>query len=434
MATNTTPTVRQLQSTLSAKAKQAKEVQLYSLYDKVWREDVLGEAWQQVKANTGAPGVDGQSIEARGVGGQAGEMIRRVHEPLRTETYRCQPVRRVDIPKPTGGTRPRGIATVEDRVVQTAMQLVREPIFDADVQPCAYGYRPKRDATMASLAIKEDRYDRAWGVVDRDVQSYCTTIPHAKLMTVIRQRVVDGSLLRLIKQRLKVSVAYHGQGAPTTVGVPHGAPLSPLSSNISLNLLDQVWHTRGYPEKVGATLPRYADEAILVCRKSAEQALQAFAAMAIRMGLPINRDKTRLTTLTEGFDCLGFHCVKRRSPTSGKYAIDIFPSTAAQGRVRRRIKTFTKRRAPMAPPDCVQQVHQVVRGGGNYYRHTNASQAFRALQRFLNVRFRRYLTCRSTGRGFGWKQYPNRALYARGLIDIGSRVIRDERAPVHARA
>jgi hypothetical protein len=152
------------------------------------------------------------------------------------------------------------------------------------------------------------------------------------------------------------------------------------------------------------------------------------------MGLTVNRDKTRITKLMEGFDFLGFHCVKRRSPTSGKSAIDIFPSTAAQCRVRRRIKTFTKRRAPIAPQECVQQVNQVVRGGVNYYRHPNASQAFRALQRFINVRFRRYLTCRSTGRGFGGKRYPNRALYARGIIYMGSRVIRDERAPVHARA
>jgi RNA-directed DNA polymerase len=434
MATNTPQTVRQLQRTLYAKAKQGKEVKFSSLYDKVWREDVLWEAWQQVKANHGAPGVDGQSIEARVAGGQEREMISKLQQQLRTQTYRFQPVRRVDIPKPKGGTRPLGIATVEDRVVQTAMKLVLEPIFEADFHPCSYGYRPKRDAKMASLAIKEDLYNRAWGVVEIDLQSYFTTIPHAKLMTLIRQRVVDGSLLRLIKQSLKVSVVSQGQVEPTTVGVPQGSPLSPLYSNIYLNLLDQVGHKRGYPEKLGATLHRYADDASLVCRKSAEQALQACAAIATRRGWTINRDKTRITKLLEGFDFLGFHFVKRRSPTSGKDAIYIFPSKAAPCRVRRRRKTFTKRRAPIAPPDFVQQVNQVVRGWVNYDRHTNASQAFRALQRCINVRFRRYLTCRSKGRGFGWKHYPNRALYARGLIYIGSRVIRYERAPVHARA
>jgi group II intron reverse transcriptase/maturase len=432
MATNTTETVRQLQRTLYAQAKQAKEAQFYSLYDKVWRTDVLWEAGQQVKANKGAPGVDGQAIEAIVAGGQEREMISKVQQQLRTQTSRFHPVRRVDIPKPKGGTRPLGIATVEDRVVQTAMKLVLEPIFEADFHPCSYGYRPKRDAKMASQAIKEDLYDHAWGVVEIDFQSYFTTIPHDKLLKLIKQRVVDGSLLRLIKQSLKVSGAYQGQVAPTVVGVPQGSPLSPLYSNIYLNLLDQVWHKRGYPEKVGATLHRYADDAILVCRHSASQALQAFEAIATRMALTINRDKTRITKLTEGFDFLGFTFVKRRSPTSGKMAIYIFPSKAAQRRVRQRIKAFTKRRAPIAPPDFVQQVKQVVRGWVNYYRHTNASQAFRALQRFINVRFRRYLTCRSKGRGFGWKQFPNRALYARGIIYIGSRVIRYERAPVHA--
>jgi RNA-directed DNA polymerase len=171
---------------------------------------------------------------------------------------------------------------------------------------------------MASLAIKDDLYDRAWGVVAIECQSSCTTIPHAKLMPFISPRVVDGSLLRLMKQSLKVSVASQGQVEPPTGGVPQGSPLSPVYSNISLNLVDQVWHKRGSPEKWGATLHRYADDAILVCRKSAEQALQACAASALRMDLTLNRDKTRITKLTKGVDCLGCHCVKRRSPTSGK--------------------------------------------------------------------------------------------------------------------
>lgn len=432
MARNKSDKVRQLQRTLYRKAKQGKEVRFYSLYDKVWREDVLWEAWRQVKANKGAPGVDGESIEAIVSSGQEGEMIARVRKQLRSKTYRFQPVRRVDIPKPKGGTRPLGIATVEDRVVQSAMKLILEPIFEADFHDCSYAYRPKRDAKMASLAILDDLYRYAWGVVEIDFRSYFTSIPHDKLLKLIRQRVVDGSMLRLIKQSLKVGVAYEGQVEATTVGVPQGSPISPLYSNIYLNLLDQVWHKRKYPEELGATLHRYADDAIVVCRKSATQALGAFESIAQRMELEVNHEKTRITKLTEGFDFVGFHFVKRRSPNTGKKVIYIFPSKDSQGNIRRRIKYFTKRRAPVPPDEFVGQINQAVRGWVNYYRHTNASKAFRDLQRFINTRFRRYLTFRSKGRGFGWKKFSNKRLYAMGIIYIGSGLIRYERTPVNA--
>lgn len=227
-------------------------------------------------------------------------------------------------------------------------------------------------------------------------------------------------------------MAYQGQVEATRIGVPQGSPISPLYSNIYLNLLDQVWHRRGYPEKLGATLHRYADDAILVCRKDARQALEAFEAISRRMDLVVNREKTRITKLTEGFDFVGYEFVKRRSPTSGKWTIYIFPSKTSQRNVRRRIKYFTKRRAPISPDEFVQRVNQTVRGWAHYYRHTNASQAFRSLQRFINIRFRRYLTFRSKGRGFGWDRYPNSVLYAKGIIYIGSGYLRYERAPVHA--
>jgi len=261
-------------------------------------------------------------------------------------------------------------------------------------------------------------------VVEIDFQSDFTTIPHDKLLGLIRQRVIDGSLLRLIKQSLKVGVSYQGQVEPTRVGVPQGSPISPLYSNIYLNLLDQVWHKRGYPEKLGATLHRYADDAILVCRRDANQALAAFEAIARRMGLVVNREKTRITKLTEGFDFIGFQFVKRRSPNTGKSTIYLLPSKDSQRNRRRRIKFFTKRRAPIPPDEFVGQINQTVRGWAEYYRHTNASQAFRALQRFINIRFRRYLTYRSKGRGFGWQKFPNKTLYAMGIIYIGSGYIR----------
>jgi group II intron reverse transcriptase/maturase len=253
MATNGADKVRKLQRALYRTSKQDKKRRFYSLYDKVWRADVLREAWRQVKANKGAPGVDGMAIEWIINTGYEEEMITKLHKALREQRYQFAPVRVVEIPKPKGGTRPLGIATVEDRVVQTAMRLVVEPIFEADFHDCSYGYRPKRDAKQASLAIRADLYNRAWSVVEIDFKSYFTSIPHRKLMTLIAKRIADGSLLRLIKQTLKVGVYDKGQVRPTKVGVPQGSPISPLYSNIYLNLLDQLWHSRGYPAKLGAT-------------------------------------------------------------------------------------------------------------------------------------------------------------------------------------
>jgi group II intron reverse transcriptase/maturase len=409
-ATNGAAQVRKLQRALYRTSKQAKKKRFYSLYDKVWRADVLWEAWRQVKANKGAPGVDGMAIETIINTGQEEEMITKRQKALREQRHQFAPVRVVEIPKPKGGTRPLGIATVEDRVVQTAMRLVVEPIFEADFHDCSYGYRPKRDAKQASIAIREDLYRRAWGVVEVDFKSYFTSIPHRKLMKLITQRIADGSLLKLIKQTLKVGVQEQGQVVPTKVGVPQGSPISPLYSNIYLNLLDQLWHKRGYPEKLGATLHRYADDAILVCHKSSKPALAALEAIATRMDLTLNRDKTHVTRVTDGFDFIGFNFVKRRSPRSGKNAIYIFPAKSAQQKIRNRLKYITSRRAPISPKEFVEMVNPIVTGWANYFRHTNASQAFRGLQRFVNIRFRRYLTQRSKGRGFGWKRFPNSKL------------------------
>jgi RNA-directed DNA polymerase len=432
MAKNKMNLVRQLQRTLYLKAKQEKGTKFYSLYDKIWRKDVLWEAWLRVKENQGSPGIDGRTIEAIESSGEVEAMISRLQKQLRDKTYQFHPVIRVDIPKPKGGTRPLAIATVEDRVVQTAMKLILEPIFEADFHDCSYGYRPKRDAVKASIAIREDLYKGAWAVVEIDLKSYFTTIPHDKLMVLIKKRVSDGSMLWIIKQSLKVEVAYKGKVESTEIGVPQGSPISPLYSNIYLNLLDQVWHKREYPEKLGASLHRYADDAILVCRKEPNQALEAFEAIAKRMGLQVNQDKTHITKLIDGFNFLGYNFVKRRSARTGKYAIYIFPSKQAQHNIRHRIKSYTNRRAPIKPREFLEKVNQIVRGWANYYLHTNASDAFRVLQRFINIRFRRYLNHRSKSRGFGWKEYPNKILYEMGIIYIGSGIIRYKRTPVNA--
>jgi RNA-directed DNA polymerase len=244
-AKNGVTKVRQFQRDLYRKSKQEKESRFYSLYDKVYREDVLWEAWRQVKANKGAPGIDGKAIDEVVAEGE-GIVINKLQRQLCEQTYQFSPVRLVEIPKPKGGTRPIGIATVEDRIVQTAMKIVMEPIFEANFHDCSYGYRPKRNAKQASLAIREDLYQQAWAVVEIDFKSYFTSIPHDKLLKLIGRKIADGSMMKLIKQTLKVGVMNKGNIELTEIGVPQGSPISPLYSNIYLNVIDHTWHKRNY--------------------------------------------------------------------------------------------------------------------------------------------------------------------------------------------
>ena len=422
--------VRSLQRNLYRKAKQEKKYRFYSLYDKVYREDVLREAWAQVKANKGAGGIDEEEIDEIVAEGKEDTMILELQQQLINRSYRPNTVRRVEIPKPRGGTRPLGIATVRDRVVQTAMKIILEPIFEANFHDCSYGYRPKRDARMASVKLREELYNRSWGVLEIDFKCYFDSIDHEKLLKLVAKRIADGSMLELVKRCMKVGVDHKGVITPTTVGVPQGSPLSPLLSNIFLNVLDQIWHLRKYhmPENLHATLHRFADDAVLVCRKkNVYQVRKALDAIVNRMGLTLNEEKTKVTKLTEGFNFLGFQFIKRRSPTTGKNCIYIFPRKESEKALRHRIKYLTNRRAPITEKQFLEQVNQNVRGWANYYRHVNASQAFRRIQRFINTRFRRFLQARSKGRGFGWKRFPNRVLYARGIICIGSGFIRYSR-------
>lgn len=412
--------VRQFQRALYCKAKQERKVRFHSLYDKIWRKDVLWEAWTQVRANRGAPGVDGKAIEKIVECDEERELIDRLHEQLREKRYWFSPVRRVDIPKANGGTRPLGIATVEDRVVQTAMKIVIEPIFEAGFHECSYGYRPKRNARQASQAIRNDLYQsRTWGVVEIDFKSYFTSIPHDRLMKLIALRISDGSLLKLIKATLKVSVAYEGRLEAVTIGVPQGSPLSPLYSNIYLNVLDQLWHAKGYPRK-GVTMHRYADDIVLVCRSSGAYALAAFKELSDRLGLTVNEEKTKVTDLKRGFDFIGFEFVKRRSPNTGKSAIYIFPSRKSQENLRRKIRKLTRRRAPIKPDPFIEQINSVVRGWAEYFRYTNGAKVLRRLQGLINNRVRRFLMYRRKDHGFGFNAYPDEKLYKMGLIQIHS--------------
>jgi len=423
-ATHRAESVRKLQRGLYLAAKSNEGRKFYSLYDKVWRQDVLWQAWEDVKSNRGAPGVDAQSIDSIVTSGETA-FVDELGRQLRGKTYQPCPVRRVYIPKPKGGERPLGIPSIADRVAQTAVRLVIEPIFEADFQDCSYGYRPRRGARECSIVIRDSLYQHVHSVVEIDLKAYFDSVPHDKLMVLVRERIADGGILRLIWSWLKAGyLDENGAHQRTDQGVPQGGPLSPLLSNVYLNLLDRLWERRGYPEKLGAKLYRYADDMVLLCRGNPRAAHEALAALVGRMGLTLHPDKTRTVRVEEGFDFLGFHFIRRRSPTTGKRSFYIFPAKSSQKRIREKIRSFTHRRAPVKPPELLKRIGETVRGWVNYFQHTNASQAFRGLQRFINLRVRRYLSQRHRERGTGWKRYPNSKLYAMGLIYIGSGRVR----------
>jgi RNA-directed DNA polymerase len=343
----------------------------------------------------------------------------------------CAPVRVVEMPQPQGGTSPRGLAPVEERVVQTAMPLVMEPLCAAALHDGSYGDRPKREAQQASIALREDLDHRAWGVVAIDGQSSCQSLPHRQLRQRITRRIADGSLLQRIKQTLRVGVQEQGQVVPTQVGVPPGSPLSPLYRHSSLHRRAPLWQSRGYPAKRGATLHRSADDAVLVCRRSPPPALAACEASATRREGTLNRDQPHVTRVTDGCAFLGCNCVTRTSPSRGQHPIAMFPAQSAQPKMRNRLQSITSRRAPLRPKACVELVHPMGTGWVHSFRHTNASQAFRGLQRFVTIGFRRSLTQRRKGRGVGWQRFPDSTLEALGLVSIGSGLLESTANPAH---
>jgi RNA-directed DNA polymerase len=340
-ANNSIDKARQLQRALYRAAKRSATRRFHALYDKVCREDVLWRAWEMVKANRGVAGVDGQTIQAIEEG-DAGIFLHQLCEELKAGSYQPQPVRRVYIPKPDGRKRSLGIPVVRDRVVQAAMKIVVEPIFEADFQPNSFGFRPKRSPHDANEMIRQTVNKGYNWVVDADIESYFDTRDQEKLMALVAKRISDRRILKLIRKFLKAGVLEEGDLRVATTGTPQGGVLSPLLANVYLNYLDKVWLESC--RQVGV-LVRYADDLVILCNRKtdAQEALRRLGIVMERLGLRLHPTKTRVVNLSErqeGFDFLGFHHRKIHSWRYGRKYLQRWPGHKAMKAIREKVRTI----------------------------------------------------------------------------------------------
>jgi len=413
--------VQKLQAALHAKAKGAPGYRFYALYDKVYRADVLAEAYEQCRKNGGAAGVDGQrfeDIEAYGVEKWLGELA----QELREKRYRPQAVRRVYIPKPDGKQRPLGIPTIRDRVAQKAAVLVLEPIFEADLQPEQYAYRAHRNALEAVGKVHSLLSTGHTEVVDADLSGYFDGIPHAELMKSVARRVSDRHLLHLIKMWLEAPVEEideRGRHHRTTRnkderrGTPQGAPISPLLSNLYMRRFVLGWKLLGHEQRLRAYIVNYADDFVICCRGTAKQAMAAMRQMMRTLRLTVNEEKTRQCGVwDEAIDFLGYTIGRCYSPKTGKVYIGTKPSKKTIERLCREISELTEPRWLLI--DTEKQVGRINRrlwGWSNYFRLGPVSNAYRAVDRHTASRLRRWLRRKHKVQGRGTARYPDAYLY-----------------------
>jgi RNA-directed DNA polymerase len=428
------PKVEKLQAALHTKAKESPDYRFYALYDKVYRKDVLKHAFHRCLINKGAPGVDGVTFKQIEEYGEE-KWLDELAEALRQQTYRTQPVRRVNIPKEgqPGKTRPLGIPCIRDRVVQMAVVLILGPIFEADLEPEQYAYRPERSAKDAVRQVEALIREGFTEVVDADLSGYFDSIPHAELMKSVSRRISDGRILRLIKMWLEAPVETRdrrGRTERTTRnkdegrGSPQGSPISPLLSSIYMRRFIRGWKTGGYQQRLAAHIVNYADDFVICCRASAAEAMAAMRSMMLKLKLTVNETKTRLCVLPDGaFDFLGYTFGRCYNHRTGAAYLAASPAKKKIAKLCDAIGQQTSPTwTPMDEEEMVGRLNRKLRGWVNYFDLGSVSRAYNAVNYHVTSRLRRWLCRKHKVRGLGYSRYPDRYLYLKlGLYQLKRR-------------
>jgi RNA-directed DNA polymerase len=431
MSLETPAKIRSLQRKLYCKAKAEPAFRFYVLYDKICREDVLGHAYALARANAGAPGVDGVTfaqIEASGVEA----WLAGLREDLVAKTYRPDAVRRVMIPKPGGGERPLGIPTIRDRVIQTAAKIVLEPVFEADFEDSAYGYRPRRSAIDAVKEVHRLLCRGYTDVVDADLSKYFDAIPRAELLKAVARRVVDRHVLWLIKRWLRAPVEERdgdgkrrmSGGKDTTRGTPQGGVVSPLLSVIYMNRFLKHWRLTGRGETFRAHVVSYADDFVILSRGHAAEALTWTKAVMAKLGLTLNEAKTSLKDARrESFDFLGYTLGPRHFPNGGRWYLGASPSKQSVQRVKAKISELLVPGNKGAWDEVRARLNRILRGWSAYFAYGALASAYEAVDRHVYDRARNFLRQRHKAHGRGVDRFSREHIYG----ELAVRCLRRER-------